>query len=72
MNSSPRVDAPNHQTVEQPVATDVVYFDGRYVAKAEVRVSPDDRGFLLGDGRVGGMAIWALVNFQAWWRRWGQ
>ena len=50
MNSSPRVDAPNHQTVEQLVATDVVYFDGRYVAKAEVRVSPDDRGFLLGDG----------------------
>ncbi len=50
MTSSTRVDAPNHQTVEQPVATDVVYFDGRYIAKAEVRVSPDDRGFLLGDG----------------------
>lgn len=28
----------------------IVYFDGRYVAKSEVRVSPDDRGFLLGDG----------------------
>jgi D-alanine transaminase len=33
-----------------PTATDVVYFDGRYMAKSEVRVSPDDRGFLLGDG----------------------
>lgn len=32
------------------VATDIVYFDGRYIAKSEVRVSPDDRGFLLGDG----------------------
>lgn len=29
---------------------DVVYFDGRYVLKSEVVVSPDDRGFLLGDG----------------------
>lgn len=28
----------------------VVYFDGRYVEKSDVRVSPDDRGFLLGDG----------------------
>lgn len=28
----------------------IVYFDGRYVAKSEVHVSPDDRGFLLGDG----------------------
>ena len=28
----------------------IVYFDGRYVAKNEVAVSPDDRGFLLGDG----------------------
>src|SRR5258706_5598926 len=28
----------------------VVYFDGRYVLKNEVSVSPDDRGFLLGDG----------------------
>lgn len=31
-------------------AGDVVYFDGRYVLKNEVMVSPDDRGFLLGDG----------------------
>jgi D-alanine transaminase len=29
---------------------DVVYFDGRFVIKSEVVVSPDDRGFLLGDG----------------------
>jgi D-alanine transaminase len=29
---------------------DVVYFDGRYLLKNEVVVSPDDRGFLLGDG----------------------
>lgn len=28
------------------------------------------RDFLGGDGRVGGMAIWALVNFQAWQRQW--
>ncbi len=27
-------------------------------------------GFLSGDGRVGGLGIWALVNFQAWYRRW--
>ena len=26
--------------------------------------------FLRGDGRVGGLGIWALVNFQAWHRRW--
>ncbi|MDP9176655.1 MAG: aminotransferase class IV [Gemmatimonadota bacterium] len=29
---------------------EVVYFDGRYMLKNEVFVSPDDRGFLLGDG----------------------
>jgi D-alanine transaminase len=38
------------QAVIKPDVTDVVYFDGQYVAKSEVRVSPDDRGFLLGDG----------------------
>jgi D-alanine transaminase len=38
------------QTIEKPSAGDIVYFDGRYVSKGEVRVSPDDRGFLLGDG----------------------
>lgn len=37
--------------VAAPAAgSDIVYFDGRYIAKSEVRVSPDDRGFLLGDG----------------------
>jgi D-alanine transaminase len=39
--------APGSQSIP---ASDIVYFDGRYVAKSEVRVSPDDRGFLLGDG----------------------
>jgi D-alanine transaminase len=34
----------------QPRSGDVVYFDGRYLLKSEVTVSPDDRGFLLGDG----------------------
>ncbi len=29
---------------------ETVYFDGRFIAKDVVRVSPDDRGFLLGDG----------------------
>jgi D-alanine transaminase len=38
------------QAFEKPAGGDVVYFDGRYMPKAEVRVSPDDRGFLLGDG----------------------
>ena len=42
-------DAPIPATT-QPLASGVVYFDGRFIAKAEVRVSPDDRGFLLGDG----------------------
>jgi D-alanine transaminase len=38
------------QALEKPAKSDVVYFDGRYMPKSEVRVSPDDRGFLLGDG----------------------
>lgn len=33
-----------------PRKGDVVYFDGRYLMKSDVAVSPDDRGFLLGDG----------------------
>src|SRR2546423_4150083 len=36
--------------VDSVPAGTVVYFDGRYVLKNEVFVSPDDRGFLLGDG----------------------
>ncbi|MGI9045020.1 MAG: aminotransferase class IV [Gemmatimonadaceae bacterium] len=42
--------APLPQITEPPPGEAIVYFDGRYVAKSEVRVSPDDRGFLLGDG----------------------
>lgn len=38
------------QALESAARSDVVYFDGRYVPKSEVKVSPDDRGFLLGDG----------------------
>src|SRR5215212_9653833 len=38
------------QAVEKPGSSDVVYFDGRFLSKPDVRVSPDDRGFLLGDG----------------------
>ncbi len=43
-------DAPVSQATRSPSKGDVVYFDGRYLEKSEVRVSPDDRGFLLGDG----------------------
>jgi D-alanine transaminase len=42
--------APIPQTMNTPAGGDIVYFDGRYIAKSEVRISPDDRGFLLGDG----------------------
>lgn len=38
------------QAVKIPAREAIVYFDGRYAAKSEVNVSPDDRGFLLGDG----------------------
>ena len=43
---------PSHGSAEPGAqsAGAVVYFDGRYVLKNEVVVSPDDRGFLLGDG----------------------
>lgn len=30
--------------------TDLVYYNGEYMSKADVRVDPDDRGWLLGDG----------------------
>lgn len=33
-----------------PVATGTVYLDGRFLPRAEARVSVDDRGFLFGDG----------------------
>ena len=38
------------RAIENSSNGDIVYFDGRYLPKAEVRVSPDDRAFLLGDG----------------------
>jgi len=30
--------------------SEIVYFNGGYLPKSEVRISPDDRGFLFGDG----------------------
>jgi len=29
----------------------IVYYNGQYLQKSEVAVSPDDRGFLFADGR---------------------
>jgi D-alanine transaminase len=43
-------EAPIPQTINPPRSNDIVYFGGRYMPKAEVAISPDDRGFLLGDG----------------------
>ena len=50
MSSTSAPEASIPQATERPAGEDVVYYDGRYMAKSEVRVSPDDRGFLLGDG----------------------
>ncbi|HVF39337.1 MAG TPA: aminotransferase class IV [Gemmatimonadaceae bacterium] len=50
MTTTPLADAPIPQTAEGPGGRDIVYFDGRYLQKTDVKVSPDDRGFLLGDG----------------------
>ena len=44
------LESPFSQAAQPVTRGDIVYFDGRYIAKNEVRVSPDDRGFLLGDG----------------------
>ncbi len=44
------IDAPISQATRSPSKSSIVYFDGRYLEKSDVRVSPDDRGFLLGDG----------------------
>lgn len=33
-----------------PTPDPLVYFNGQYLPKSEVHLSPDDRGFLLGDG----------------------
>jgi D-alanine transaminase len=43
-------ESPVPQTLNPPQGSDIVYFDGRYMPKSEVSISPDDRGFLLGDG----------------------
>src|SRR5688500_19782916 len=50
MTAMPVGEAPIPQAVKSPAREAIVYFDGRYAAKSEVNVSPDDRGFLLGDG----------------------
>jgi D-alanine transaminase len=50
MTTSNVAEAPLPLASQSPSATEIVYFDERYIAKSEVRVSPDDRGFLLGDG----------------------
>jgi D-alanine transaminase len=50
MTPATAAEAAMPQAATPASATDVVYFDGRYMSKSEVRVSPDDRGFLLGDG----------------------
>lgn len=50
MTSSHVSDAPQSVGSQSASASEIVYFAERYVAKSEVRVSPDDRGFLLGDG----------------------
>jgi D-alanine transaminase len=50
MTSVGKPEAQIPQAAQAPQPDSVVYFDGRFVQKSEVRVSPDDRGFLLGDG----------------------
>jgi D-alanine transaminase len=50
MTTSQVTEAPFASAAQSASPSEIVYFDGRYVAKSEVRVSPDDRGFLLGDG----------------------
>jgi D-alanine transaminase len=42
--------SPIPQAIDPQAKADIVYFDGRYMPKSEVTISPDDRGFLLGDG----------------------
>lgn len=42
-----------------------VYFNGRYLPKAEVRLSPDDRGFLFADGVYEVVRSYAGRLFQA-------
>ena len=50
MSTSVERTAPAGTETISALAGEVVYFDGRYVLKSQVMVSPEDRGFLLGDG----------------------
>ena len=50
MSTSVERTAPAGTETISALAGEFVYFDGRYVLKSQVMVSPDDRGFLLGDG----------------------
>lgn len=50
MNPVTAAESPIPQAAKNAPADSVVYFDGRFIQKSEARVSPDDRGFLLGDG----------------------
>jgi D-alanine transaminase len=40
----------NSELLVPAMTDDVVYFNGVYCAKSEVRIDPDERGWLLGDG----------------------
>lgn len=43
---------------------DTVYFNGEYLPKDEVRISPDDRGFLLSDGIYEVVRVYRGVPFE--------
>ena len=43
----------------------IVYFNGRFVPKEEVSISPDDRGFLFGDGVYEVLCAYDGVLFEA-------
>ena len=43
----------------------IVYFNGTFLPKSEVRISPDDRGFLFADGVYEVMCAWDGQLFQA-------
>ncbi len=50
MTPTQTAEAPISQAASSTLSKSIVYFDGRYVEKDNISVSPDDRGFLLGDG----------------------
>lgn len=50
MKHATEAGSPIEQAARTPGDEAIVYFDGRFIRKSEARVSPDDRGFLLGDG----------------------